>query len=147
MDKKSAQFDLIGRVVTHLNQNGFFVWHQPNNGRFDADHAVGLLTELVLTLRNCKTSQAQVKQAVEAVIAKSWRRVPHARKGVADIIGVHVATGKFVALEVKIGSDRLSDDQRDFLQAIRESGGRATVIESYTQFLSLFKPRGESAPG
>jgi len=43
--------------------------------------------------------------------------------GISDIIGFHKKTGQFIACEVKVGKDKLSDEQRIFLQRVARAGG------------------------
>lgn len=79
---------------------------------------------------------------------------PYGKKGVADIIGIRKVRvddlvkkgvkeiGVFVAIEIKVGRDKLSDDQKDFLKAISRSGGIAMVADSENAVmkrLGLFK--------
>lgn len=47
--------------------------------------------------------------------------------GVPDIIGHHKKTGVFVGCEVKAKGDSLSDEQRDFLTELQQSGGLALM--------------------
>lgn len=152
-DPKSAQFELIGKIVAYMNARGFYVWHQPNSGRFDADHAAERLVELVLTLRELGQSypKAQIEKAIKKALAESWRKIPHSTKGVADIIGLH-GSGKFVAVEVKIGSDRTSDDQREWLARVEDFNGRTVVVSDFAEFQRLFTskkpaPDVQAVPG
>lgn len=55
------------------------------------------------------------------------------RKGVADVIGI-LPNGRWFAAEIKAGSDRLSDDQRDFLEMIASRGGFAVVVRDVVDF-------------
>jgi hypothetical protein len=48
------------------------------------------------------------------------------RKGVSDIIGI-TKDGRWVACEVKTLNDRLSEDQIDFLNDIKKTGGEALI--------------------
>lgn len=138
-DPKSAQFALIGKIVEYLNVRGFYVWHQSNSGRFDADHAEERLVELVATLRSMPSVSAnQVQKAIRAALAESWRKVPHTTKGVADIIGLHGGRGTFVAIEVKIGNDRLSEDQSKWLARVKDFKGRTVVVSDFAEFQRLF---------
>lgn len=153
-DPKSAQFELIGKIVAYMNARGFYVWHQPNSGRFDAEHAAERLVELVLTLRKLGQSypKAQIEKAIKNALAESWRKIPHATKGVADIIGLHGKSGTFVAVEVKIGSDRLSDDQRTWIARVQEYGGRVVEVGTFAEFERLFTskkpaPDVQAVPG
>lgn len=55
-------------------------------------------------------------------------RAGSATKGVADIIGFHTQTGRFLACEIKAGRDRLRPEQEEFLAAVRAAGGTALVV-------------------
>lgn len=49
-----------------------------------------------------------------------------AKKGVADVLGCY--KGFLIAFEIKIGKDRLSDEQDGFLKNIHHAGGFAAVV-------------------
>lgn len=51
-----------------------------------------------------------------------------ATPGISDIIGFRRATGKFLACEIKVGSDRLSKEQEAFLAEVVRAGGKALVV-------------------
>ena len=55
-----------------------------------------------------------------------------AKKGVSDILACR--KGKFIAIEVKIGKDRLSLEQEGFLQNITTAGGDSYVAKDFEQF-------------
>lgn len=57
-----------------------------------------------------------------------------AKKGVADILCCIPPAGQLVAIEIKIGKDRLSDEQIGFLKNIKNVGGRAFVVFDFEQF-------------
>jgi hypothetical protein len=48
-------------------------------------------------------------------------------KGSSDLIGWHNKTGKFVAIEVKKPREKLREDQKNFLDRVKASGGIAGV--------------------
>lgn len=50
--------------------------------------------------------------------------------GISDIIGYHKATAQFLAVEIKVGRDKLSEEQTRFLASVKASGGLALVIRS-----------------
>lgn len=54
-------------------------------------------------------------------------RKNNVRKGVSDILGYHRKEGTVCACEVKTLNDRLSDDQREFLQGVHDAGGTAFI--------------------
>lgn len=49
------------------------------------------------------------------------------RKGVADIMGFEMKSGKLMACEVKKIGDILSDDQKEFLLKVKDAGAFAFV--------------------
>ncbi len=53
----------------------------------------------------------------------------HHVRGVADILGVR-SDGQFVAIEVKTKTGKLSENQKAYLQKIKEHGGLAFVARS-----------------
>jgi hypothetical protein len=57
------------------------------------------------------------------------RRINYGLKGSSDIIG-WMPGGKFLAIEVKVGKDKLSEDQFNFLGDARRDG--CVVIEAKT---------------
>lgn len=69
------------------------------------------------------------------------RAVPKSQQGIADIIGLmgRGNAGKFIAVEVKMGSDKLNPLQIEFHAEIRRRGGISMVCYSFDDFLTKFK--------
>lgn len=66
------------------------------------------------------------------------------RKGTADIIGVY--KGLYVAVEVKIGPDRQSDEQIKEEAAVKKAGGIYIVAKTFPGFLkTVTELLGESS--
>lgn len=59
-----------------------------------------------------------------------YRTAP--KKGVADILAVY--KGIFIAIEVKIGKDRLSPEQDGFLKNIQHAGGYSGIASTFDEF-------------
>lgn len=57
--------------------------------------------------------------------------------GSTDIIGWKRPNGRFVALEIKVGRDRLSKDQINFINRVKSDGGIAGEVRSVDQALEL----------
>lgn len=57
-------------------------------------------------------------------------RAGSSTKGIPDVIGFHLKTGRFAAAEIKFGKDRLTPEQKQFLKDVEESGGLSLVIRS-----------------
>ena len=83
-----------------------------------------LFLEGVYAWRASQTGVYDTRRAI-------YRTAP--KKGVADILACY--KGYLVAIEVKIGKDKLSPEQAGFLKSIRQAGGRAFVATSYAQFI------------
>lgn len=60
------------------------------------------------------------------------------RKGYFDIsacIKDSEGVGRFVAIDIKKGNDKLSKDQKEFIAEVKEAGGVAIEVSSYPDFL------------
>lgn len=55
---------------------------------------------------------------------------PYQINGTADILGLIAPRGRFLAIEVKSETGRLSDDQKSFIRAVNANGGLAFVAWS-----------------
>lgn len=60
--------------------------------------------------------------------SRSFRRFQGLR-GVSDILGV-LPDGRFLAIECKVGTRPLTDDQKKFLRQIENNGGLSLVVRS-----------------
>src|SRR3990167_1097188 len=58
------------------------------------------------------------------------------KKGVADVLGLY--KGKFMAIEVKIGKDRMSDEQIGFMKNISYYGGLTFTAKDLPAFIEWF---------
>jgi len=56
------------------------------------------------------------------------------KKGVSDILVCF--KGQLIAIEVKIGKDRLSNEQIGFMENIIHAGGQAFVVSDFDSFLN-----------
>ena len=71
---------------------------------------------------------------------KIYRKNPAALKGVADILGIRW-DGKFIAIEVKTGKDKLSEHQKHFLDQIEKHNGEWYVVKTFDDFLKQFEAK------
>ena len=69
--------------------------------------------------------------------AQSYRTAP--KKGVSDILACW--KGRLIAIEIKIGKDRLSDEQIGFIKNIEHAGGIAFVLKDFDDFLLQWNKR------
>ena len=60
-----------------------------------------------------------------------------AKKGVSDILSCY--KGRLIAVEVKIGKDRLSDEQTGFMRNVIHAGGAAFIASDFEQFKREWK--------
>lgn len=60
-----------------------------------------------------------------------------AKKGVSDILACY--NGILIAVEVKIGKDRMSDEQVGFMRNILKVGGEAFVAKDIEEFKTWWK--------
>ena len=71
--------------------------------------------------------------AVYDVKRKTFRKGVQ-RKGIPDIIGI--IDGRFYGIEVKIGKDRQSADQKEIEREIQAAGGVYFIAKSYDDYLN-----------
>jgi hypothetical protein len=57
--------------------------------------------------------------------------------GAADLWGIRVTDGRFVAVEVKSETGKAKENQVRFIEMIRRSGGVAGICRSVEDFISL----------
>lgn len=65
-----------------------------------------------------------------------YRTAP--KKGVADIIAIVPPYGRIMAIEVKIGKDHLSDEQRGFMKNVVYCGGISIIAKDFDKFEETF---------
>jgi len=59
-------------------------------------------------------------------------------KGVSDIVACS-PTGLFIACEIKVGYDKPSEMQQNFLQNVAEKGGYAFIVYDLDEFLKYLE--------
>ncbi len=77
----------------------------------------------------------------------TWHRIFHwkqwqglgSKKGVADIIGI-LPDGRFLAIEVKKPGGRLTELQKEFLNAVRHNNGVGIVAYSVDDVIEVLEP-------
>jgi len=60
-------------------------------------------------------------------------------KGISDIIGFNKKNGRFIAVEIKTGRDKLSPEQKLFLDYVNKSGGIGWEIRSLDELIEKLK--------
>lgn len=135
---KSNQNLLIAQVVKYLNSNGCLVWRQENNGRIDEAAAVARLTELLFALAHVKYDRSKIADLIKGILRKAYRPVPCSLKGIPDVIGFYLDSGRWITVECKCGTDVIRPEQRDFINILREAGGDAWVIREFDSLAQNF---------
>lgn len=79
------------------------------------------------------------RQNVTPIPLPSGQFRPAAKVGVSDILAVLPPTGCLLAIETKIGKDRLRPEQEGFLKNVEAMGGLTMIVSSYDDFLVQFK--------
>lgn len=143
---KSNQNYTIGQVIKFLNGNGCLVWRYDCSGRIDEDYLIEKLSELFFALAHVKYDKTKISGLIKSILSKSYRSVPNSKKGVPDVIGFYLDSGRWITVEVKCGSDRLRPEQEDFIDVLRRAGGDAFVCYEFESFRHFWqKPGGSSS--
>jgi hypothetical protein len=64
------------------------------------------------------------------------------KKGSADIIGLLPPDGRFIAIETKAPDGRLSAEQREFLEMIKQQSDLTVVAKSYRDIETALREAG-----
>lgn len=143
MPRAADEKALISQVVDFLNANGYTAWRQQNTGHFNREIAV---TALMKVVDGCMSAARagvavradRIRKALDEALGKSFQRVPDSVRGVADVIGWHNQTGRWIAVEVKIGADQLSEDQDKWLRGLKKAGGEVWLCRDFGVFVDAF---------
>jgi len=109
---KLTEQDIQGQIIDYLRveqARGRVVWFERSNGGGMKDKTGRVLRFYFLYLRG---------------------KIPRS-KGKSDLSGM-LAGGQFFALEVKRGNEKPTKEQLDYLAAVREGGGIAAVVRSFS---------------
>jgi len=63
-------------------------------------------------------------------------RTSGTKKGIPDIIGIY--KGRFISIEIKIGSDRQSEEQKEREEEIKEAGGQYWIAKDFDKFKIVY---------
>ena len=69
------------------------------------------------------------------------RKVHGQARGVPDIVGFHKTTGQYLCIEIKIGSDKLSEEQKYHLDMAKIAGAYVMVAHSFDDFMMKHERR------
>lgn len=127
---------LIAQVVKFLNspEGGCLVWRHENSGRIDDIEVVEKCTELLVALAHVNYDKSKVAEIVKGIVRKAFRPIPNTLKGVPDVIGYELVTGRMVVVECKVGADELRPDQEHFLKSARFNGVSTWLCRDINSF-------------
>ena len=90
------------------------------------------LTKSVLSICSAYSVNAWRQNNVRAVKGRTFT----GKKGVPDVIGF-TKKGKFLGVEIKAGKDKLSPEQKQFHEDLKEKGGISVIIRTYEDVKKL----------
>lgn len=123
---------LTKTVLNYLNMQGFRAWRQNTVGILDPTE---LVKKLGAMFASCVAKRRiPTKKELQALIRSCYRK-NNGLNGTSDIQGYQKKTGRFIAVEVKAGSDTLKPHQAAFLQEVKRNGGIAIVARDFDGFL------------
>jgi VRR-NUC domain len=133
----TTEEQMISKILQYVRTKGIMCWRQNNVGSFRADDCITSFVEYIVKGRYDGKSQRQLLEDVQRIVRFSYTKLAGTAKGVSDILAVS-PNGKWIAIEVKIGSDRLSPEQEVWLQEIKRKGGYAFVVRNFEFFKTQF---------
>jgi hypothetical protein len=77
-----------------------------------------------------------------AVRIRPGKFMTFGKRGSADIIGLLPPDGKFLAIETKAPDGRLSPEQKEFLEAVKQQGGMAVVVRGWKELDQALREAG-----
>lgn len=132
--------DALGRMTPQeiaeeqARISGYFGRPNPNKKKQSPANA---LTDAVITYIKLKGGIAYRINNMGVYDAKLGKfRTSGTKKGIPDIIGIH--KGRFISVEIKIGTDRQSDDQKLREQEIIKAGGLYYIAKDFDSFKIWF---------
>ncbi len=79
------------------------------------------------------------RNSIGGIPVKGGGRRGSGMVGVSDILGVVPPAGRFLAIEAKIGQDRLRPEQEGFLSVVESLGGLVYVAKDFESFVNWFE--------
>ena len=125
---------LIAQVCKFLNGNGYLVWRHENNGRINEPEMVRHLHRLFEALSRVNYTTEQKAKLFTEALRKHYNPVPCSLKGVTDVIGFDLKSGRMIAVEVKVGNDQLRPEQIEFKDTARAAGVEYWLVRDIDSF-------------
>ena len=96
---------------------------------------------LYAALRDGMLSEKNFETSIDNIFRRAWKATPGLMPGISDVVGFNCRTNKFVAIEIKLGSDDLRPEQRDFMAKVKAAGGEVYVVRDFPLFSHNFMAR------
>jgi len=122
---KTTANGLTKQIIAYLSANGYEVWRNNVMGVWDRKIFISRI------MKNGKVSYSALPKTINGwyKLVGSCYRKSHERKGVPDIVGYCKKTGRMIAVEVKVGKDKLRIEQTHFLKQLNRRGGIGIVAK------------------
>lgn len=138
MAKYNYEDMMISDILSYLKSKNIVAWRQNNVGNFRADDCISNFINYIQQRQYTGKTHQQIESDITKIVRYSYNKVSGALKGVSDIMGIG-KDGKWIAIEVKIGSDKLSIEQQQWLTHIKECGGYTYVVRNLEFFKKQFQ--------
>lgn len=113
----------------------YTMWHTPNEFKQDFYFILEYFHSFVKN--KVETDKLEAKLKHRAMIAGVKRKSIGVISGVLDLVFYYKS--KLHILDVKVGNDRLSDSQKEFIKAIENQGGQFYEINSIEQGIEIIE--------
>ena len=115
-------------IVKYLRLNGHTVNRTNNHATFDIKRAAGVVSVMI------GARQVLPIGGIIARLRKCYNKGTATKGAVLDITGFTKKEGRYLAIEVKVGKDSLSKEQKETITAINNNGGIGLVVTSFDDF-------------
>jgi hypothetical protein len=133
----TTEEQMISKILQYVRAKGMMCWRQNNVGSFRADDCIASFLKYIRNRQYTGKTEKQLQEDIQRIVRFSYTKLAGTAKGVSDILAVS-PQGKWIAIEVKIGSDKLSPEQDVWLQEIKQKGGYAFVVRNFEFFKTQF---------
>lgn len=141
LGKEVTEISVICQIITLMNNHGYCVWRHSNTGGFNSLFVQVTIEKLFPAVATGCLTQKQYSESVRTTIKRGWRKTPGQLVGIPDIVGFNLLTGKFVAVELKIGLDTLSQEQRQFNEKAKNAGSETYIVKDFPVFSQYLRKK------
>lgn len=138
--KGTTEIRLAAQLCTFLNARGCCVWRHNNAGTFSPAKAEPMVRRIFAVAIQGQWPIETCMKAWKEVVAQSWAKTPSQFPGIFDVVGFD-ANGKFIAIEVKLGADHLSTEQKEFWKKVQETGATPYLVRDLHVFTQNWREK------